>query len=154
MPVQKRAPEPDWGFNSSLSVEECNLGGPRLHSTRSQDHESSLFIRMMAKIFFKERVLAILGGREREFGECAADYIKKYTRYMTHREAKRLGADAGLAVSFDYTQQFYISKLHSILKREPLYFYPNTPTFDNLSYWFARYMSSITLVLRHQPECS
>jgi len=106
------------------------------------------FIRTMAKIFFKERALAIPGGKEREFGECAADYIRKYTRYMTHREAKRFTADAGLVASFDYTLRFYTSKLSSMRNREPVYFYPKTPTLDNLSYWFARYVSSVTLVLR------
>jgi SAM-dependent methyltransferase len=109
------------------------------------------YIRAMAKVFFNERALAIPGGKEREFGECASDYIRKYTRYMTHREAKRLAADAGLRVSFNYTPRFYISKLRSLRRREPIYFYPKTPAFDYLSYWFARYISSITLVLRHQP---
>jgi hypothetical protein len=108
----------------------------------------------MAKVFFKERALAIPGGNEREFGECAADYIRKYTRYMTHREAKRLAADAGLRLSFDYTPRFYISKLRSLRRLEPFCFYPKTPAFDHLSYWFARYISSITLVLRHQPVIS
>jgi SAM-dependent methyltransferase len=114
------------------------------------------FIRVMAKVLFKnqrfkQRALEIPGGEEREFGECAADYIRKYTRYMTHREAKRLTADAGLTASFDYTPRFYISKLRSMGKRPPVYFYPKAPTFDSLSYWFARYISSITLVLRHRP---
>jgi SAM-dependent methyltransferase len=114
------------------------------------------YIRVMAKMLLKEgtlkrRALDLPGGEEREFGECAADYIRKYTRYMTHREAKRLTADAGLRVSFDYTPRFYVSKLRSMVKRPPIYFYPKSPTFDNMSYWFARYISSITLVLRHQP---
>jgi SAM-dependent methyltransferase len=114
------------------------------------------YIRAMAKILptqgvLKRRALALPGGEEREFGECAADYIKKYTRYMTHREAMRLTADAGLRASFEYTPRFYVSKVRSMGKRPPVYFYSKMPTFDNLSYWLARYISSITLVLRHQP---
>jgi SAM-dependent methyltransferase len=112
------------------------------------------YIRAMAKLFFKPRALAIPGGKEREFGECAADYIRKYTRYMTHREAKRLTAEAGLRVSFDYTSRFYLSKLRSMCKREPFVFYRRTPNVDNLSYWFARYISCITLVLRHRTIAS
>jgi SAM-dependent methyltransferase len=117
------------------------------------------YIRAMAKLLFrnrrlKQRALEIPGGEEGEFGECAADYLRKYTRYMTHREAKRLGADAGLRASFDYTPRFYLSKLRSIGKRPPVYFYSKTPSIDNLSYWFARYISSITLVLKHQPTGS
>jgi hypothetical protein len=70
---------------------------------------------------------------------------------MTHREAKRFTADAELRASFEYTPRFYVSKLRSMGKRPPVYFYSKMPTFDNLSYWLARYISSITLVLRHQP---
>jgi len=109
------------------------------------------YIRTMAKIFHNERALAIPGGKEREFGECAADYIRQYTRYMTRKETKRLCADVGLRMSFDYTPQFYLSKLRSVSRRQPLYFYSKNPLFDSLSYSLAKYISSVTLVLRHQP---
>lgn len=107
------------------------------------------FIRTMAKIgFFKERALAIPGGKDCEFGECAASYLKSYTRYLTCKQVRRIAASIGLKISFDYTSRFYTAKLRSLRKLDPVYFYPPTRVSDNLAFWAAKYVSSITLVLR------
>lgn len=106
------------------------------------------FIRMMSLIFGSEKGKNIPGGHEREFGECAADYIRKYTAYRTMAELKRAATPYGLQVSFDYTPYFYTAKLRASLGRRPKFTYRSSPTFENLSCYALRYVSSITLVTR------
>lgn len=109
------------------------------------------FIRVMNRLFGSEKGKNIPGGREREFGECAADYIRSYTAYRTKRELFDAARSHGLQASFDYTPYFYSSKLRAIANRSPVLKYSKRPRMENFSFYFLRYLSSITLVLRPAP---
>jgi len=106
------------------------------------------FIRVMDRIFGSEKGKNIPGGYEREFGECAADYIQNYTAYRTRRQLVRTANLYGLQASFDYTPYFYTSKLRAFFKRSPRLKYGKWPVIENLSVYGLRYISSITLVVR------
>jgi hypothetical protein len=103
----------------------------------------------MDRIFGSEKGKNIPGGREREFGECAADYIQNYTAYRTMSDIKSAADASGLRASFDYTPYFYTSKVRAVLNRQPKLEYRRRPIFENLSAYALRYVSSITLVTRH-----
>lgn len=107
------------------------------------------FIRVMDSIFGAEQGKNIPGGHEREFGECAADYIRKYTAYRTRRQIVAAARSCGLAATFDYTPYFYTSKIRSIAKRSPKLQYSKWRALENLSSYPLSYVDSITLVLRH-----
>jgi SAM-dependent methyltransferase len=108
------------------------------------------FIRAMAKIFGTEKGKNIPGGHEREFGECAADYIRNYTAYRSQRQFESVAETNKLNVSFDYTPYFYTSKLRAMANRPPKMRYSKRPFLENVSSHVLRYVSSITLVLRHR----
>jgi SAM-dependent methyltransferase len=108
------------------------------------------WIRLMSRIgFFNARRANSLPEIETsEFGQRAADYIKNYTIYVSQAELRKIAQDSGLELSFDYTPRFYTAKLRAMAKRAPVYFYPKTPRLDAAAFWFVRYISGITLVLR------
>lgn len=108
------------------------------------------WIRLMSRIgFFNERRANRLPKIETdEFGRRAADYIKNYTTYVGQSELRKIAEDANLKFSFDYTTRFYTAKLRAMAKRMPVFFYPKTPHLDAAAFWFVRYISGITLVLR------
>ena len=108
------------------------------------------WIRLMSRIgFFNERRANGLPEIETsEFGRRAADYIRNYTIYVGQSELRKIAEDANLELSFDYTPRFYSAKLRAMAKRTPVFFYPKTPRLDAVAFWFARYISGITLVLR------
>ena len=108
-----------------------------------------LFIRAMGTCFGTERGKNIPGGHEREFGECAAEYIRNYTVYRTRSQITSAANSNGLRASFEYTPYFYTSKLRAIAKRSPKLKYFKRPVLENLSSYLLSYVSSITLVLRH-----
>jgi SAM-dependent methyltransferase len=108
------------------------------------------WIRFMARLgFFSAwHANSLPGIKTGEFGECAADYIKKYTIYVSQGELKRSADVAGLALSFDYTPRFYTAKLRAVRKVKPTFFYPKTPLLDTAAFWVARYISSVTVMLK------
>jgi len=108
------------------------------------------WIRLMSRIgFFNERRANRLPKIETdEFGRRAADYIKSYTIYVSQSELRQIADNASLELSFDYTPRFYTAKLRAMAKQTPVFFYPKTPRLDAFAFWFARYISGITLVLR------
>ncbi|HEY2170607.1 MAG TPA: hypothetical protein VGJ30_13335, partial [Candidatus Angelobacter sp.] len=61
---------------------------------------------------------------------------------------RKIADNASLELSFEYTPRFYTAKLRTMAKRTPVFFYPKTPRLDAFAFWFARYVSGITLVLR------
>jgi SAM-dependent methyltransferase len=105
------------------------------------------FIRAMSKITVGQDK-NIFGGSESDFGQRAADYLKKYTSYRTRRELTKAARSYGLRPSFDYTPYFYTSKLRAIAGRTPKLKYSQHPMIENFAFFFLRYVSSITLVLR------
>src|SRR5258708_6929689 len=109
------------------------------------------WIRFMARIgFFSPRHAKAIPELQTEFGQCAVDYIKKYTKYVNRRQLRLCAKAAGLSLSFAYTPRLYTAKLRSVWKREPAFSYSKTPFFDAASFWVARLISSVTVVLR--PE--
>jgi hypothetical protein len=99
--------------------------------------------------FFNERRANCLPKLETdEFGRRAADYIKNYTIYVSQAELRKIADNANLELSFDYTPRFYTAKLRAMAKRMPVFFYRKTPRLDAAVFWFARYISGVTLVLR------
>lgn len=108
------------------------------------------WIRFMARLgfFSARRANQIPGIETGEFGQCAADYIKKYTIYVSQGDLKRRADAAGLSLSFDYTPRFYTAKLRAISKRMPVFFYPKTPLLDAAAFWVVRHISGVTVVLR------
>jgi SAM-dependent methyltransferase len=107
------------------------------------------FIRAMSKIVSTERGKNFGRGSGKEPAECAADYLNKYTAYRTRRELTKTARSHGLRISFDYTPYFYTSKLRAVTGRAPKLKYSPHPMMENLAFFFLRYVSSITLVLRH-----
>jgi hypothetical protein len=67
---------------------------------------------------------------------------------VSQSELRQIADNASLELSFDYTPRFYTAKLRAMAKQTPVFFYPKTPRLDAFAFWFARYISGITLVLR------
>jgi 2-polyprenyl-3-methyl-5-hydroxy-6-metoxy-1,4-benzoquinol methylase len=84
------------------------------------------------------------------FGAGAAEYIRKYTNYLSRPELMRLVKAADLMPSFDFTPHLYLSKLRSILGMRPRYSYRHSSMIDH---WGAlllfRYANCVTLTLRN-----
>jgi hypothetical protein len=106
----------------------------------------------MDGIFGSEKGKKIPGAHEREFGECATEYIRNYTAYRTMSEIRSAADACGLRASFDYTPYFYTSKVRALLNRQPKLGYRRWPRFENLSSYALRYISSITLVTRRAGQ--
>jgi SAM-dependent methyltransferase len=88
-----------------------------------------------------------------EFAERHADYIFFFTNYLSYSEVLTLCKKHYLPASFRYTQEYYFSKIRSIIKGSPKY--KLTKNRSGIVDWFAifvlKYVSSVTLVL-HKGE--
>lgn len=86
------------------------------------------------------------------YAEFQADYLLNYTNYKSSKEFLLLGKKYGFRTSFRYTQEFYKSKLLSLLKIAPKYRYKTKrSTFlDKAAFSLLKYNSSVTLVLEKQ----
>lgn len=100
--------------------------------------------------------LGTFGLHRREFGmdldtyaEKHADYMLHYTNYQTYRDVLRLAKRHGLRPGFQYTKEFYVLKVRSLLGMQPRVQYRQQSAFmEWLSVLACRYASSITLVLQ------
>jgi SAM-dependent methyltransferase len=107
-----------------------------------------VYINAMARIGFMRKQALLIPGTG-DFGIRVVNYIKKYTTYLSRRRLVRIAKSAGLRPSFDYTPHFYAAKLRSMLGMQPRYFYSHNSLVDYLAFLVLRYVSSITLILRH-----
>lgn len=56
-----------------------------------------------------------------DFAAYHADYILKYTHYISRADVLRLAKKHGLTLSFAYTPEFYLTKIRQLLSRPPRY---------------------------------
>jgi hypothetical protein len=59
-----------------------------------------------------------LGDSFQTFCEKEADRITYYTRYMTYSQFMTLAKDLGFRPTFRYTQEIYVAKLRSLVRRD------------------------------------
>src|SRR5882724_1585008 len=71
------------------------------------------YVNAMARLGFKRDEALVIPGTG-DFGTRVADYIKKYTTYLSRRQLVRIAKSAGLRPSFDFTPHFYTAKLRSM----------------------------------------
>jgi len=78
-----------------------------------------------------------------------ADYLRRYTNYLTHREILRLAKRHGLRASFKYSREFYTQKLRAMcsLPQRQTYERRRSSMADWISVLGLRYLSSVTLFL-------
>lgn len=135
-------------------VRECLYDGhvcqPLVHKIRNRDSAIRM-IGIFRKLGFYSKLHAdILPKKQgQDFPEFAADYLSKHCNYISMREMKRAARSVGLKLSFDYTPSFYTAKLRALAKREPQSCYSRHPLVDNMAAYLLRYISSVTMVLRH-----
>ena len=93
---------------------------------------------------FKEQDMSL-----EKYAQTCADYLLKFTNYQGDQDFLLLGKKHGLRPSFRYTQDFYFTKLCSLLKLSPSYQYRThrSSLLDTVSLMFLKYVSSVTLVL-------
>jgi SAM-dependent methyltransferase len=127
-------------------IYEDHVGIPLAHRIRNKS-----WIRWMARVGFYNsfRAKALPNEANRDFPECAVEYLNKYTNYVSRSEIKRIAANAGLEASFLYTPRIYSAKLRTITNSPVLYSYPKSTRLDTILSWITSYVAGITLVLRH-----
>lgn len=83
-----------------------------------------------------------------KFSELHADYMCFFTNYLSYSEILKLGKKYSLRTSFKYTQEYYLSKLRSILRMRPIYKYKydRNAFIDWLDMYFLKYISSISVI--------
>ncbi len=84
-----------------------------------------------------------------EFSASQAEYVVKYTRYISYGELLQIAKRYGLLVSMRYTREFYTQKLRQIFSRPPLYEYSRKRSVigDWLLVFGLRYLQGVTVVL-------
>ena len=84
-----------------------------------------------------------------EYAEKHADYMCFFTNYLSYSDVLKLGKKHCLRTSFKYTENYYTSKLASILGLEAKYLYKNNKSslMEWLSIHSLKYISSATLIL-------
>ena len=123
-------------------IYEDHVGIPWAHRI-----PQAAWMRFMARVgFFSPRRANVLPDSEKEFGQRAVDFVKRYTIYVTSSQLRR---DTKAA---DYTPRFYAAKLRALRKREPTFYYSKRRILDRAASWLLRYVASITLVLRHDGD--
>jgi SAM-dependent methyltransferase len=79
-----------------------------------------------------------------------AKFIQCWTSYRDFTEIYRACYARGLAISYDYTKDFYFLKLRNLLKIRPLSVYRRFPIAGGewLSFALLKYVSGVTLTIR------
>jgi SAM-dependent methyltransferase len=87
-----------------------------------------------------------------DYAKSRADYISKCTNYKSYKYFLLLGKKYGFRTSFRYTQEFYKSKLFSLLKVAPKYKYKikRSALLDKAASSLLKYINNVTLVLEKQ----
>lgn len=114
------------------------------------------------KMVFLMRAFAGMGFRKRfrldrekygwkslaEFAKDMSVVILSETNYLTYRQFLRVAKRQGLVISFTYSKNYVTAKLKSFFGRRA-YRYGNGGGFaDFLGFFFCKYLTSVTLVLR------
>jgi len=135
-------------FPLSHYVYEGHLHLPFVHRIDSHDLRQG-YIRMMSRLGQGK-----YPGHAREFNESLetfserhADYMAFWTHYLSESEVLEFARKAGLRASMRYTDNFYVQKLRSLLRLQPLYSYKSEGRGlrDSLGVKFLRYISCVTL---------
>lgn len=90
-----------------------------------------------------------------EYAERHADYLAFQVNYKTVRQISNISKKSGLKASFDFTSLYYKQKLRSILRMRPLEEYRKSDLHsskNSLYFFFLKYISGITLVLRKKDS--
>jgi len=84
-----------------------------------------------------------------EWSEQHADYLNYFTNYLSYDTMLSVGKRHRFRVTFRYTQDFYTSKVKSLLSLDPTYTYSKKRSLflDLISINIFKYISSITLFL-------
>lgn len=79
-----------------------------------------------------------------------AKFIQCWTSYRSFKEIYQACYDKGLSISYNYTKDFYLLKLRSLLKMRPTSSYRGFPIAGGewLSFAVCKYVSAVTLTIR------
>lgn len=83
------------------------------------------------------------------FAASQAEYVVKYTRYISYGELLSIAKRHGLLVSMRYTKEFYGQKPRQVLSRPSLYEYFRKRSIlgDWLLVFLLRYVQGVTVIL-------
>lgn len=132
-------------------VREAHCGVPFAHWIANFDHRVNwiaLSSRLGIGRYFRDR--RILGHADvRDHARKTAAYIQCWTAYRGFREIARLCRGRGLALSYHFTKDFFLTKLWHLtgLRSPRLYRRWNWLGLEWLSFLILRHLSSATLII-------
>jgi len=123
---------------------------PIVHRIRDEKLRAQLML-LFAKTGFRKRYHREMQRRGwtslEEFARVFAHVLETDTNYISARKLLDTARRAHLHASFTYTKDFFIAKALSFMGCRP-YRYRNVGYLESLAFFFGRYLSSITLLLR------